>query len=130
MSDWLATIRRRTGTFRPHDWIIELGTGDAFFGNARWARSFKSEISLLSHQECVILVTVNPRLDPPIAEAIDAAITYIANSEPQFHVLDWGSYEWSYRGWVMSDGIHPTATGSAALASLEAAALADDCPSS
>jgi lysophospholipase L1-like esterase len=127
---WLPIIRLRTSKTPQHDWIVELGTNDAGQSNRHWARDFRNEVAMLSEQPCVILVTVNPRHDWPIAGAIDTAISNVVAAEPQFHVLDWGSYEWSSPGWLMSDGVHPTPAGRAALASLEAAALADDCPAS
>ena len=128
--NWLPTIRLRTSKTPPHDWIVELGTNDAGQSSPHWARDFRNEIAMLTEQPCVILVTVNPRHDWPVAADIDTAISTVVAAEPQFHLLDWGSYEWSSPGWLMSDGVHPTPAGRAALASLEAAALADDCPAS
>jgi lysophospholipase L1-like esterase len=51
----------------------------------------------------------------------------LAAAHRNVHVLDWGSLEYSNPGWVTFDGIHPTAQGELALASLEAQELRDDC---
>lgn len=110
----------------PSAWVVELGTNDARFGNANWSADFSKEVNALAAQRCVVLVTVNPRLDS-IATGIDQAIASTVAGQSNFHSLDWGNIEWQRPKWVAPDGIHPGPQGSAELAKLMRLTVRHDC---
>ena len=105
------------------EWVIELGTNDAWHGNPNALSDFSTEVSVLQDQKCVVLVTVNPTINQ-IAVQLDEAIASTASQWPNFRVLDWGTIEHHNPAWLLPDGIHPSTSGQRELARLEGTALA------
>jgi hypothetical protein len=127
LAPWQPVIARIVARQPPQDWIIELGTNDARFGDTAWLTYLAQEVSSLAGERCVVMVTVNPRINEA-ARDMDAIIDGVVAGVPNFHSLDWGNAEWSNPEWLQSDGIHPTPEGSLQLASMEEQALQSDCP--
>jgi hypothetical protein len=110
----------------PQAWILELGTDDAGANDDTWPVPFLAEWHAVSAASCVLYVTVSPRTGP-VAQQIDSASANLAATHGNVHVLDWGTDEYSNPSWVTWDGVHPTPTGQAELAGLEAT-IQRDCP--
>lgn len=125
MSTMLPQVKALAAT-DPTAMIVELGTNDARENNPNWRAAFTAEESVLLSQQCVVLVTVSPRLGP-IATGIDTSIDYAALTHSQFHVLDWGNIEFKVPAWLKPDHIHPTTTGSMVLARLELQTVRKGC---
>jgi len=126
MADHLARIQHVESAGQTPDWLIELGTNDAIRGNPNWGSDFANEVAALQSQPCVVLLTVNPRLGA-IGAGINQAIASAVATHPNFHSLDWGDIELNKPQWLLSDGIHPTKSGSAELAKLDRKAILG-CP--
>jgi lysophospholipase L1-like esterase len=109
----------------PDTWVVELGTNDART-LSDWTSAFSQEVTTLAAQPCVVLVSVNPRINST-ATAIDDAMSRAALGHSNFHVLDWGNIEWQKPQWVGPDGIHPGPQGSAELAKMMRLAVHHDC---
>lgn len=122
MVDHLATIELLEHDGQTRDWVIELGTNDAYSGNTNWLTDFSNEVSALQSQPCVVFLTVNPRLSS-ISSGINDAITNAVASHPNFHSIDWGTIEFHRAGWLRPDGIHPTTSGVVELVKLEHKAI-------
>ena len=127
MTYWAPMIQSIVQSDPPHDWIVELGTNDAYYAdNANFASDFASEVNELSSQRCVVLVTVNPTLSSA-ADQLDQQMAQVAATQSTFHLLDWGSLELDNPKWLLSDHVHPSHRGSAELAKLERNAVEADC---
>ena len=126
MTDMLPAIESLRTT-SPADWVIELGTNDAFLNNPDWWSAFWTEVSTLgSQQQCVIMATPSVLLQP-IAGYIHISIYYAGLLHPNFHMLDWGTFEYANASWLEPDQIHPTPAGQAELAGLIKDAVLHDC---
>jgi hypothetical protein len=102
----------------PRAWVVELGTNDLYTNStAVGLADLTREVTTLATQRCVVLVSVNPRIDSS-AVSIDQAMYLTVIGHSNFHVLDWGNIEWQNPTWVQPDGVHPLAKGSAELATL------------
>jgi hypothetical protein len=122
MAEHLAKIEHLETDGQSRDWVIELGTNDVLSDNPNWEADFANEVAALQAQSCVVLVTVNPRLGS-ISLAINEAIAGAVAAHPNFHALDWGSIELNKSKWLLTDGIHPSKSGSAELARLARRAI-------
>jgi lysophospholipase L1-like esterase len=128
MAQRLPTIQQVVATTPPQKWVIELGTNDMLSGNPNWLADFQNEVGTVAGQRCVILITVSPYLSAD-APTLDQQMWRVAQSNPTFHVLDWGNTEFSKPNWTNEpDDIHPSKKGSAELAKLEHQALRQMCP--
>ena len=128
ISTWLGAIQSTTDTQPKQGWVIELGTNDTRLNEPGWPTYFHDEVQALSHQPCVVFVTVNPRIGQA-SRALDADIAKAVGNHPNFHSLDWGNIEWQNpKAWLMPDFVHPTPAGSTKLATLESQTLPADCP--
>lgn len=106
----------------PQDWIIDLGSNDAGSRQSpTWQTDLDNEIAAVQGSSCVIFLTLPGLLSQagPIAAEINQALASAVATHPNFHILDWGQIEFTQPAWVGSDGVHPTALGSAELAALE-----------
>jgi len=126
MSYWTSFIGSVVQSESAHAWIVELGTNDALSSNPTLADDFNNEVTQLAGQQCVVLVTVNPKLNG-LADQLDQAMAGAAAQNPNVHLLDWGTIEYQNAKWLVADHIHPTKAGSTALAKLERGALTTDC---
>jgi len=122
----LSTIDDELATVPSQDWVVELGTNDVWQQLSATIEQFANEVGTLADQPCVILVTVTPRLD---TVDLDGWMLWVSRSFPNFHLLDWGTQEYSNPAWVRSDRVHPTPAGAVVLADDEVQALDADCPS-
>jgi hypothetical protein len=111
---------------KPNDWIIELGTNDAGRNNPLWALPFLDDWQQVRSSGCVIYLSVSLRAGP-IAAQINASLAQLARAHANVHILDWGRLEYANRTWIEPDMIHPTPTGQAELAALEAQMLRRYC---
>src|ERR1017187_4936562 len=64
MSQSLPNIQRIVSTRPAQNWVVELGTNDTT--NPELEQAFTSEVSALSSQRCVVLLTVNSHLRPNV----------------------------------------------------------------
>ncbi len=126
MAEHLQKIEQIASDGQPRDWVIELGTNDAFLTppNANWAADFNNEVAALQAQRCVVFVTVNPRFGP-VATGINGAIEDAVATHANFHSLDWGDIEFRKPQWMASDGIHPSKSGIVELTKLDHKAVRD-----
>lgn len=126
MAEHLQKIEQIASDGKPRDWVIELGTNDAFRSpaNANWASDFNNEVAALQTQRCVVFLTVNPRFGP-VATGINGAIASAVATHANFHSLDWGDIEFRKPQWMASDGIHPSKSGIVELTKLEHKAVRD-----
>jgi hypothetical protein len=124
MAYHLPRIEQLTGDGQPRDWVIELGTNDAYHENPNpnWASDFANEVAALQTQRCVVFLTVNPRLGS-VASGLNDAIASAVASHPNFHAVDWGDIEFRNPRWLQSDGIHPTKAGALELTKLDHQAI-------
>ena len=124
MAKSLPAIKNAVATMPAQNWVIELGTNDAYNNNAQ--ADLRNEIDAVSGQLCVILVTISPRLGD-IATSLNQSMWWQAYADPKFHVLDWGNIEYNNPHWVTTDNVHPAKQGKKELALLERRALKDFC---
>jgi hypothetical protein len=123
MADHLQGIEQLAGAGQRWDWVIELGSNDAYPDpNPNWASDFANEVAAVQTQPCVVFLTVNPRLGP-VARGLNTAIASAVASHRNFHSVDWGDIEFRKSGWLRSDGIHPTPLGALELAKLDHQAI-------
>ena len=127
MSYWAPFIESVVRSQPSHDWVIALGTNDIHYAyTPNWEADFNNEVTLLSGQRCVVLVSVNPRLGSA-ATQLDADMAGVVATHPDFHLLNWGEIEFENPQWLLSDQIHPSHRGSVELAKLERQALLTQC---
>ena len=126
MAEHLQNIEQIASDGQPRDWVIELGTNDAFptRANPHWASDFANEVGALQTQRCVVFLTVNPRFGS-VATGLNGAIASAVATHANFHSLDWGDIEFRKPEWLASDGIHPSKSGIVELTKLEHKAIHD-----
>ena len=130
MANWAPFIESAVQSQPSGDWVVDLGTNDTNDNNAAytpyWNSDFTNEVNMLSGQQCVILVTVSPRISSA-AMQLDGAMRQAVATHPNFHLLNWGEIEFENPQWVFPDHIHPTPRGAVELAKLERKALLTQC---
>jgi len=128
MADHLPKIEQVASEGKTRDWVIELGTNDAIYDheNPNWPSDLANEVAALQTQQCVVFVTINPRVGP-MSISIDEAIASAVASHSNFHSLDWGDIEFNKAKWLLPDGIHPSKSGSSEFAKLVKQAILG-CP--
>lgn len=117
---------------RPSRMIINLGTNDALQHNPRAIQQLETLIRIVERVSCVGWVTINPGLfgdRAAVANAVNFGMHEAARQHPQFHIIDWADALRRNRtgGWLQSDDIHPTPTGSLELARMYRHMLDHDC---
>jgi hypothetical protein len=115
--------------------IVNLGTNDVLQGRSDALANLDHELQLLADVDCVILVTINPNADHSgthLAETLNDAMKSAVASLPNLHLLDWAGLlaadpERAHQWLSGFDAVHPTASGSQALAARYRQALDHDC---
>lgn len=123
----------------PDAWVVELGTDNAIAGvfgsmpSANWTSEMDQLFAAVGDR-CTIVVNVSVTStaslklpSSPVAQAIDRVLAAWVVAHPNMHLVDWNSLVAHHPEWLRSDGVHPNATGAAALGLLYASALQDYC---
>jgi hypothetical protein len=116
--------------------VVNLGTNDVIQAQTHpdWQTAFGRMIAMLAPEHCVLLTTIDTRLDrrnppPAVAAEIDSAITNETTTHGNFHIVDWNAAVHATNGASLLswDGIHPSPAGQLALGARIRSALDRDC---
>jgi GDSL-like Lipase/Acylhydrolase family len=120
----------------PFALVVNLGSNDARQARTHpdWLSGFEQMTALLIPMRCVLVTTINTRMEGQpgtniVATEIDQAITATVTAHHNLHVVDWNAAVHGTNGTnlLTPDQIHPSGPGQLILASLVRTALSSDC---
>ncbi len=126
------------GALRKHPFavVVNLGSNDARQAQTHpnWRPGFEQMTALLIPLRCVLVTTINIRMDGQpgtntVATDINQAITATVALHHNLHVVDWNAAVDAANGadLLTPDHVHPSAAGQLTLASLVRTVLAANC---
>jgi lysophospholipase L1-like esterase len=119
----ISAVRAIRATHRdPLTWVIELGTNDApMIGDdaAALKRAIESMLDEIGSGHRVVWVNVYHAPRPVAAATVDRVLDELALEEHGIVVADWAARAWR-DGYLLPDGVHLTAMGTLAYASMVA----------
>lgn len=103
---------RAFGSSLPSVIVVSAGTNDDPGRVSGFARIVRQTLAVAGPRRCVVWATI---VRPPYAgvsyEGYNRALTTIARSHANLHVLDWAAMARAHPAWFGRDGVHPTTTG-------------------